>query len=534
MATFTPSEEDPDLLLAKALAGTLHPEEAALLETLCRQDPSLLDRLAQQTLTHRLLHNVLRDPKGTTFAAEILLRLAENAPPAAQEPQALANKVTSLLKFRRLRRRLLQCAAALVLAAVLGWTLHDASAAARIVQTEGLGEDPAWQTGRRFRSGEHVVLHSGVVALRFRSGAEVLMEGPAELKIKDAWHSVLKRGRLVAHVGPKSHGFTVDGPGGRLVDRGTRFAVAAEEGRGMELHVLEGLVEATPEGQKDTLQIQQNQAIRLRSGRSERMNEADGRAFVTALPNRKQGAAPGFVHWNFDQEALQMANHGRGLADSAAGLQIHPAPALPSSPLHTPGPFGKALSFAGDGTFAESPFRGIGGSDPRTVAFWVKIPKDFRPKEGYAIVSWGSRMQAGAAWQISINPEANEGPIGRLRVGVNLGPVVGTTDLRDDQWHHCAVVLYGGQNADISTHVLLYVDGQLEPAARKAVMPVFTDTQSLQAHGIWLGRNLGHSDTPGRSGFRGELDELYIFDAALAQEDLLHLMRQNTPRPQKL
>jgi hypothetical protein len=170
------------------------------------------------------------------------------------------------------------------------------------------------------------------------------------------------------------------------------------------------------------------------------------------------------------------------------------------------------------------------------VAFWVKVPSDFRPQEGYAVVSWGSRIQNGAAWQISVNPAEDEGPVGRLRVGVHQGPVVGSTDLRDDHWHHCAVVMYGGKGVDIATHVLLYIDGKLEPAARKAVMPVQTDTQSPLAHGVWLGRNLTKNAAPQNKdafrgpSFRGGIDEVYIFDSAMNQTQIRQLMERNTVR----
>ena len=128
----------------------------------------------------------------------------------------------------------------------------------------------------------------------------------------------------------------------------------------------------------------------------------------------------------------------------------------------------------------------------RTVAFWVKVPRSSQTNEGYGIINWGTSGRPGMAWQISVNPEVEDGPLGRLRVGVHGGWVVGTSDLRDDRWHHCAVVMYGGHRPDAGTHVLLFVDGELEPAARKAVQEIRTETKGALAHNMWLGRNLSY------------------------------------------
>ena len=62
--------------------------------------------------------------------------------------------------------------------------------------------------------------------------------------------------------------------------------------------------------------------------------------------------------------------------------------------------------------------------------------------------------------------------------------------MRDDRWHHVAVVMYGGRRPDISTHVLLYVDGQLETTTNKAVREVRTDTSGQSARQVQLGRNI--------------------------------------------
>jgi hypothetical protein len=88
--------------------------------------------------------------------------------------------------------------------------------------------------------------------------------------------------------------------------------------------------------------------------------------------------------------------------------------------------------------------------------------------------------------------------------------------------------MYGGQQPDISTHVLLYLDGRLESTARKAVREIYTDTHSDKARSVWLGRNLDPAGYRKEWKFyRGCADEVYIFNTALSQSQVLGLMQYN-------
>ncbi|MDU0353780.1 hypothetical protein RS130_07435 [Paraglaciecola aquimarina] len=53
------------------------------------------------------------------------------------------------------------------------------------------------------------------------------------------------------------------------------------------------------------------------------------------------------------------------------------------------GKYGQAMSFDGINNWLETQFKGIEGNKPRTVAMWVKVPKNFSVNNGYGIVSWG-------------------------------------------------------------------------------------------------------------------------------------------------
>jgi hypothetical protein len=90
--------------------------------------------------------------------------------------------------------------------------------------------------------------------------------------------------------------------------------------------------------------------------------------------------------------------------------------------------------------------------------------------------------------------------------------------------------MYGGPRPTTGTHILLYVDGQLEASPRKSVQDILTVPSS--SHGVWMGRNLGFTKSVVAADyafFRGSVDELYIFDGALSQRDIEALMLENTP-----
>ena len=86
--------------------------------------------------------------------------------------------------------------------------------------------------------------------------------------------------------------------------------------------------------------------------------------------------------------------------------------------------------------------------------------------------------------------------------------------------------MYGG-SPTTATHVLLYVDGRFESTTRKSVRPINT-LPPTEFHGVWMGRNLSRSN-PEASFFRGDLDEVHIFAAALDRPAILKVMDGASP-----
>jgi len=119
--------------------------------------------------------------------------------------------------------------------------LHATMASTEAAQWES-GDLPT-REGARLGSGV-LRLAQGLATIRFDSGAEVVLEAPAELEIVDAMRCRLLRGTAVAEVGESAKGFTIATPHAEVVDHGTRFAVNVDPGEGStRTQVFDGLVE---------------------------------------------------------------------------------------------------------------------------------------------------------------------------------------------------------------------------------------------------------------------------------------------------
>lgn len=83
------------------------------------------------------------------------------------------------------------------------------------------------------------------------------------------------------------------------------------------------------------------------------------------------------------------------------------------------------------------------------------------------------------------------------------GSNAGITDLRDDNWHHAAVVWDNGQR-------FVYVDGVLEASGGSASAPTFTDTP------LFIGKYLIAEPR----NFQGNIDEVKIWNVVRTEEQI--------------
>ena len=115
-----------------------------------------------------------------------------------------------------------------------------------IVATLESSENAAWESrlptipGSELRTGL-LQLKSGIATLRFKSGAIVILEAPAQLELVSPMRGRLLEGAAVVEVPESAIGFIIETPDGYAIDYGTRFAVRVDlaEGRS-DFELIEG------------------------------------------------------------------------------------------------------------------------------------------------------------------------------------------------------------------------------------------------------------------------------------------------------
>lgn len=375
-------------------------------------------------------------------------------------------------------------------------------------------------------SGGTLELDSGLVGITFDTGAEITLEGPASLRVESENKTRLNSGRASAYCPEQARGFVMLTPSSFIRDLGDAFSVEVRNNQETDLHVLEGEVEVAATGRDGAKPkvLRQREAVRLASG---------GMRSISFRPDhpgdhkvRHAAKIPPSVHWSFDDW------NGNTTLDTQGVHLLTVGKGTRKTALETvDGPFGTALHFDGRTTYAKSDYPGIGGSQARTVACWVRIKPDSEvsPRSPDGIVAWGL-VRPNESWQLAWNNEDRQGILGAPRVEFGDGFAIASTDLRDGQWHHLAVVCLGGPKANVATHVRIYVDGKLEPLSGRRQRPIETDTTSSDAKPLTLGRHLGKNGGK----FAGDLDEVHIFEGALLPNQIMKLMKKNSvgnPKP---
>lgn len=164
------------------------------------------------------------------------------------------------------------------------------------------------------------------------------------------------------------------------------------------------------------------------------------------------------------------------------------------------GKVGTALSFDGlDDEVIATGYKGISGSTSRTIAAWIKTSTTG------VVAYWGNNVPGQNS---TFRIQDDNGISGSIRYEVNSGFVCGSTDLRDNQWHHVCAVLPNG-TTDVS-QILLYVDGQLE--GYSVIQSRTINTASFDDFKIG-------NDGLNRY-FNGLIDEVRLYSRALTVEEI--------------
>lgn len=185
-----------------------------------------------------------------------------------------------------------------------------------------------------------------------------------------------------------------------------------------------------------------------------------------------------------------------------------------------------ALDFNGTSSVVDTAYEGIGGSDPRTIALWVKLADVTDEAVSQGLVSYGGRAANGQKWHFRVNDGGDPRVRGAIRTEAQGGNQTGTTNIADGQWHHVASVFPGGVDAD-NIDVIHYVDGILEGETGATDEPIDTTVGGdLPRITIGARRQDGNSvfDSPLSSFLTGTLDDVRIYDHALTQGEIQALV----------
>jgi len=232
---------------------------------------------------------------------------------------------------------------------------------------------------------------------------------------------------------------------------------------------------------------------------------AGGGLEVALETNPGEGLA---MHLKFDDGAGSSAfdSSGNGRSGTLTGFPVDDS-------QWVAGKDGGALIFDGTDDWVNViGYQGVTGTTPRTLSAWIKDGL----KDNAGIMSWGPN-NTGEKW--TFRTQIGNGELGAIRLEVSGGHQVGTTDLRDDQWHHVVAVFPdGGDNVD---DILLYVDGVLEVNSSTQAQAVDTTFRD-----VWIGRD--HNDT---HYWQGLIDDVRIYDSALTADQILDVFNFIPPPP---
>ncbi|NWK56542.1 FecR domain-containing protein [Verrucomicrobiaceae bacterium N1E253] len=364
--------------------------------------------------------------------------------------------------------------------------------------------------------GSSLKLSQGTIELSLSSGVKSIVQAPAELTMVDASELALHRGKAWFKVPPEATGFTVETPQVRAIDLGTEFGVVShgQDSRYDQVHVLDGRVEVTTlkglsrKGIRRTEQLSAGMAREVHfTGNFSHVPLSKGE-FLTSLPK----GLP-YLHWSMDVD-LDHPRMTSGTEVIASSIESVPTR---SSVVQVPGRRGRAVAFAADNGGLRTNWSGIDGDRPRTIACWIKSPKH---QPVGAIIGWGEHFEDGAKWRMTLNPEREKegGVRGAIRTEFGYGYVIGSTDLRDGEWHH-VVSVYDGSGEGTPESIKLYVDGVPEAVSAYKENIVLTELDDEKSASCVIGYN-----------FQGTIDELKVYQGVLPAAAVQSLYQEGSEK----
>jgi ferric-dicitrate binding protein FerR (iron transport regulator) len=241
---------DLDRLIHAALDGTIAEADARELDRLVRGDAAVCRRYAEFASLHAAI------------------------------PEALAAGPVAVVAEKSHGRRpgwpvAVGALAALLLIAVAWWQWPTVpKPVATLIETKSCRWESATlptAAGSQLEPGRFR-LADGIARIVFASGAEITIEGPADLELVSPMACVLRSGQLAAKMPPSAHGFVVETPSSVLTDLGTEFGVKVHPGQISDVQVFSGSVDGVHRGTGQLTSMRTGSGIRFAADRVTPLN----------------------------------------------------------------------------------------------------------------------------------------------------------------------------------------------------------------------------------------------------------------------
>jgi hypothetical protein len=543
----TDRDAEFDRLVAKHLAGeVLSPEERDRFSALFAGDKQLAKEFAAEAILHYQLRTLAvherPEPdsrqrnwmRTATLIVAVAATVLVTVIITRKGPGTVPDNAVSTIPDRNL--------------AAIETTDPNVAVLAKSVGAEWENAARPLASGSPLPSGR-LSLMRGLAQIEFYSGAVVVIEGPAEVRIDTPMKAHLTRGKLRAVVPPQAVGFAVTTLRFDVIDRGTEFAVRAGDNGDAEVHVFRGRVEVAEPGSGVGRSLAAGSAERWGTDGSRIATPPASHGFAsTADVDDRIRAAAQHRHeqWQSASKALatdpsllvyypfeEPADWDRTLTD-VRPQGNRPGSLIGATWVEGRWPGKKAVEFSkiGDRVLFHVP----GEYEAISMAAWVRVD---RLDRAFNALMLSDGYDRGALhWQIAGEPIGK----GELILGVSNG--TGGTDFRTDKpvfspsvwgrWVHLAVVCDTREKT--VTH---YLDGK--PVAATAggfgkagegfipKEPFATDVKLRIGDaqlGNWNERR--RSDKRSRA-LTGRIDEFAMFGRSLTEAEVLKLYEDGRP-----
>jgi hypothetical protein len=383
-------------------------------------------------------------------------------------------------------------------------------------------------------------LKAGFAQVVFYSGARIVLQGPAELRLISPEEATCQNGRLIAEVPPQAKGFRVSTPEMNVTDLGTVFGVEVKDLQ-TALHVFQGGVEFRLSAGARSQSLKEGAGVLVEKSQAPQSIAADRAAFASLFDLQLRSSDAEVLRHEQWRAASNRLDEDPSLLVHFDFEQVGPSDwRLPNASRHSEAPPDATIVGCQwvEGRWLDKralAFRNVsdrvrlsmpGEYESLTLAAWVRV-QGLDRQINSLFMSDG--FEPGTVhWSIR-----HDGVLGLTAIGSEPGryqicasPPVLPLDLLG-LWVHLAVVIDGGTGK--ITH---YLDGA--PVSTKALTirpPFHIGAAEL---GNWNAQGFPKNDPFMIRNFSGAIDEFCLFRRALSSGEMRGLYAAGKPQPDSL